>query len=90
MDGNATAEAFITRQWLPEYPKNSCSLWHLEGIGSKPLFNEAIRYWRGAVGCSCLFHRHRVDSATVARLSGPRLPPKSVKISIRHGQRRIM
>jgi bifunctional non-homologous end joining protein LigD len=40
---------------------------------------------RGAVGCSWLFPRHRAHSATVARLDWPaRLPPKSVKISIRH------
>jgi hypothetical protein len=32
MDGNATAEAFITRQWLPDSPKNSCSQWHPEDI----------------------------------------------------------
>ena len=33
MDGNATAGAFITRQWLPDSPKNSCSLWHPEDMG---------------------------------------------------------
>jgi hypothetical protein len=33
IDGNATAEASITRQWLPGSPKNFCSLWHLEHIG---------------------------------------------------------
>jgi len=55
-------------------------------LAGKPLFNETVRNRRGAVGCSW-FHRQRVHSATMARLSSPaRLPPKSVKISIRHGQ----
>jgi hypothetical protein len=36
---------------------------------------------RGFVGCCWLFHRHRVHSATVARLNWPaRLRPKSLKI----------
>jgi hypothetical protein len=38
LDGNATAEAFITRRWLPDSPKNSCSLWHLEVLAGKPQF----------------------------------------------------
>lgn len=87
MDGNATAEAFITHQWLPDSPKTPAHGGTGGTLVGKPLFNETIRYRRGAVGCSWLFHRHRVHSATVARPSWPaRLPPKSVKISIRHGQ----
>src|SRR6266852_7322248 len=82
MDGNATAEAFITRQWLPDFPKTPAHCGTGRTLAGKPLFNETIRYRRGAVGCSWLFHR--VHSATMARLSWPaRLPPKSVKISIR-------
>ena len=56
MDGNATAEVFITRQWLPDSPKNSCSLWHMEDIGRqttlpmKPFAIGACK--RGAVGRS--------------------------------------
>ena len=47
MAGNATAEAFITRQWLPDSPKNSCSLWHLEDIGRQTAVPmKTIRYWR--------------------------------------------
>ena len=90
MDGNATAEAFITHQWLPDSPKTPAPGGTGGTLVGKPLFNETIRYWRfkrGAVGCSWLFHRHRMHSATVARPSWPaRLPPKSVKISIRHRQ----
>src|SRR6266852_744633 len=81
MDGNATAEAFITRQWLPDFPKTLAHCGTGRTWAGKPLFNETIRYRRGAVGCSWLFHRHRVHSATMARLSWPaRLPPKLVKI----------
>src|SRR5713101_3460372 len=83
MDGNATAEAFITRQWLPDFPNTPAHCGTGRTLADKPLFNETTRYRRGAVGCSWLFHR--VHSATMARLSWPaRLPPKSVKISIRH------
>src|SRR6476646_2663350 len=86
MDGNATAEAFITRQWLPDFPKTPAHCGTARTLAGKPPFNETIRNRRGAVGCSW-FHRQRVHSATMARLSWPaRLPPKSVKISIRHGQ----
>src|SRR5712692_3545875 len=84
MDGNATAEAFITRQWLPDFPNTPAHCGTGRTLADKPLFNETTRYRRGAVGCSWLFHR--VHSATMARLSWPAgLPPKSVKISIRHG-----
>ena len=39
MDGNATAEAFITRQRLPDSPKHSCSLWAHGGTSvGKPHF----------------------------------------------------
>jgi hypothetical protein len=31
MDGNATAEVFITRQWLPDSPKTPASLWQSGG-----------------------------------------------------------
>ena len=45
MAGNATAEAFITRQWLPDSPKYSCSQWHLEDIyRQNRTSNETIRY----------------------------------------------
>jgi hypothetical protein len=47
MDSNATAEASITRQGLPDSPKNSCSLWHPEDIGRQTAVPmKTIRYWR--------------------------------------------
>ena len=46
MAGNATAEAFIARQWLPDSPKNSCSQWHPEDIGRQTAVPmKTIRYW---------------------------------------------
>jgi hypothetical protein len=45
MDGNAAAEAFITRCWVPD-SNNSCPLCRLEEIGRQtavPL--KTIRYW---------------------------------------------
>ena len=59
MDGNATAEAFITHQWLPDSPKTPAHGGTGGTLVGKPLFNETIRYRHGAVGCSWLFHRHR-------------------------------
>jgi hypothetical protein len=47
MDGNATAEAFITRQWLPDSPKTPAHGEHLEDIyrqNAVPM--KTIRYWR--------------------------------------------
>jgi hypothetical protein len=89
MHGNTTAEAFITRQWLPDSPKNSCSLWHLEDIGRQTAVPmKIIRYWL-LVNAARLAGSwsHRMHSATVARLHWPsRLPPKSLKISIRQRQ----
>jgi len=45
MDGNATAEAFIKHQWLPDSPKNSCSQWHLEDTARQialPMKNHSL------------------------------------------------
>src|SRR6266852_3007249 len=47
MDGNATAEAFITRQWLPDFPKTPAHCGTGRTLAGKPLFNETIRYRRG-------------------------------------------
>jgi hypothetical protein len=58
--GNATAEAFITRQWLPDVPKTPAHRGTGRTLAGKPLFNETIRYRCGAVGSSWLFHRHQV------------------------------
>ena len=91
MHGNNTAEAFITRQWLPDSPKNSCSLWHLEDIGRQTAVpTKIIRYWLlVSVARLAGSWSHRMRSATVARLHWPsRLPPKSLKISIRQRQAR--
>jgi hypothetical protein len=52
MDGNATAEAFITHQWLPDSPKTPAHGGTGGTLVGKPLFNETIRYRRGVVGCS--------------------------------------
>ena len=74
MHGNTTAEVFITRQWLPDSPKNSCSLWHLEDIGRQTAVPiKIIRYWL-LVNAARLAGSwsHRMHSATVARLHGHR------------------
>jgi hypothetical protein len=55
-------QADIKDQWLPDSPKKlllTVATWR--ALAGKPLFNETIRYWRGAVGCSWLFHRHRIS-----------------------------
>jgi hypothetical protein len=84
IDGNVTAEALPLSHAngclnLPKTPAHS-GTWR--ALAGKPLFNEAIRYWRDAVGCSWLFHGHRGHAATVARLNWR---AKSPEISIHHG-----
>jgi hypothetical protein len=51
---------------MPDLPKTPAHCGTGRTLPRKSLFNETIRYRRGAVGCSWLFHRHRVHSATVA------------------------
>src|SRR5579872_2686032 len=87
MDGNATAEAFITRQWLPDFPKTPA---HNAAGGDRQVNRSSNKNSlfgackHGAAGCSWSNQMH---SATVARLNWPaRLPAKSLKTSIREGQ----
>lgn len=62
MDGNATAEAFITRQWLPDFSKTPAHSGTRRTSARKPQFERkpfavgACK--RGAVVCSWLFQRH--------------------------------
>jgi len=47
MDGNATAEAFITRQWLPDSPNTSAHSHTWRTLAGEPQFQrKTIRYWR--------------------------------------------
>src|ERR1700694_144690 len=91
MDGNATAEAFITHQWLPDSPKTPAHCGTRRALAGNRSSNEhhslLARVNAGAVGWLLVTSMH---SATVARLNWPaRLPQKSLKRSIRQRPRRM-